>query len=56
VEKGLLAKVNSTLEPLLGAEKFRAQVVAECDFSSGDQSEEVYDPAHSVITNEQHTK
>ena len=44
VERDLLTKINSTLEPLLGAEKFRAGVSVECDFTSGEQSEETYDP------------
>jgi flagellar M-ring protein FliF len=49
VEKGLLAKIQSTLEPLLGADRFRASVSAECDFSGGEQSEESFDPARSVM-------
>src|SRR5215469_11129805 len=56
VEKDLLAKVNTTLEPLLGPERFRSSVVAECDFSSGELSEETYDPSRSVMTSDQHTK
>jgi flagellar M-ring protein FliF len=53
VEKSLLAKIQSTLEPLLGADRFRASVSAECDFSSGDQSEESFDPARSVMVSSQ---
>jgi flagellar M-ring protein FliF len=53
VEKSLLAKIQSTLEPLLGADRFRASVSAECDFSSGEQSEESFDPARSVMVNSQ---
>jgi flagellar M-ring protein FliF len=53
VEKGLLAKIQSTLEPLLGADRFRASVSAECDFSSGEQSEETFDPARSVMLSSQ---
>lgn len=53
VEKSLLAKIQSTLEPLLGADRFRATVSAECDFSSGDQSEESFDPARSVMVSSQ---
>lgn len=49
IEKSLLAKIESTLEPLLGADRFRASVSAECDFSSGEQSEESFDPARSVM-------
>jgi flagellar M-ring protein FliF len=56
IEKSLVAKINATLEPLLGPERFRAAVVAECDFTSGDQSEEILDPGRSVITTEQRTK
>src|ERR1700691_268255 len=53
VEKGLLAKIQATLEPLLGADRFRASVAAECDFSSGEQSEETFDPARSVMVSSQ---
>jgi flagellar M-ring protein FliF len=49
VEGDLLAKINTTLEPLLGANKFRASVSVDCDFSGGEMSEEVFDPAHSVM-------
>jgi flagellar M-ring protein FliF len=53
VEKGLLTKIQSTLEPLLGSDRFRATVLAECDFSSGEQSEESFDPARSVMVSSQ---
>jgi flagellar M-ring protein FliF len=53
VEKSLLAKIQSTLEPLLGADRFHASVLAECDFSSGEQSEESFDPARSVMVSSQ---
>lgn len=56
VEADLLAKVNSTLEPLLGADKFRANVSVECDFTGGEQSEEIFDPAHSVMSTSQRTE
>ncbi|MEJ7608008.1 MAG: flagellar basal-body MS-ring/collar protein FliF [Bryobacteraceae bacterium] len=56
IERDLLTKINVTLEPLLGAEKFRAGVSVECDFSSGEQSEETYDPEKSVMTNSQKTE
>src|SRR5271165_1756572 len=56
LETDLLTKVNSTLEPLLGAEKFRANVSVECDFTGGEQSEEIYDPAHSVMSTSQRTE
>jgi len=56
VETDLLSKINSTLEPLLGAEKFRAGVSVECDFTGGEQSEEIFDPARSVMTSSQRTE
>jgi flagellar M-ring protein FliF len=56
VEADLLAKINSTLEPLLGAEKYRAGVSVECDFTGGELSEEIFDPARSVMLSSQHTE
>ena len=56
LEHDLLAKINSTLEPLLGADKFRATASVECDFSSAEQNDETFDPAKSVITNSQKTE
>lgn len=53
VEADLLSKVNSTLEPLLGREKFKAGISVDCDFSGGEQSEEIYDPARSVMLSSQ---
>ncbi len=50
IEKSLTEKVNATLEPLLGPGRFRAGVSVECDFTSSEQSEEVYNPEQSVIT------
>ena len=56
VERDLVAKINTTLEPLLGAEKFRAGASVECDFTSGEQSEETFDPAKSVMVTSQRTE
>ncbi len=56
VEKDLLLKINSTLEPMMGVEKFRANVSADCDLTSGEQSEETYDPTRSVMTTSQRTE
>ena len=44
IERDLIAKISSTLEPLLGPEKFRAGASVECDFTSGEQSEEIFRP------------
>src|SRR5260370_29662458 len=56
IEKDVLVKVNSTLEPLLGPAKFRAGVSVECDFSGGEQSEETFDPNKSVMISSQKTE
>jgi flagellar M-ring protein FliF len=56
IERDLLAKIESTLDPLLGPGKFRAGVSAECDFSSGEQSEETFDPTRSVMVTSQKTE
>ncbi len=56
VERDLLVKLNSTLEPLLGTDKYRAGVTVDCDFTSGEQSEETFDPTKSVMTTSQKTE
>ena len=56
VESDLLSKINTTLEPLLGSDKFRAGVSVDCDFSAGDQSEELYDPAKTVMVTSQRSE
>lgn len=53
IERDLVAKVNNTLEPLLGPDRFRAAVSIECDWNRGEQSEESYDPAREAILNSQ---
>ncbi len=56
VERDLLAKVNATLEPLMGPKRFRAAVSVDCDLSTVEQSEESYDPARSVMTTSQRSE
>ncbi len=56
IERDLLAKINSTLDPLLGPDKFRAGVFVDCDFTSGEQSEETLDPSRSVMLTSQKTE
>lgn len=53
VERDLLQKINATLDPLLGPERYRASVSAECEINSGEQSEETLDPTHSVMVQSQ---
>jgi flagellar M-ring protein FliF len=56
IEKDLRTKIQSTLDPLLGSEKYRAGLSVECDITSGEQSEETFDPAKSVMVNSQKTE
>ena len=55
VERDLQNKIAATLDPLLGADHFRAGVSADVDLTSGEQSEETFDPAKSVMTTSQKT-
>jgi flagellar M-ring protein FliF len=50
------AKITSVLDPLLGSEKYRASVDIDCDLTSGEQSEETFDPSHSVLTSSQRSE
>jgi len=56
VEAELLAKINEELTPLLGADRFRASINVDCDFTSSEQSEETYDPAKSAVLSSQSTE
>lgn len=56
LERDLLAKINSVLDPLLGGDKYRSSVEVDCDQTSGEQSEESFDPTHSVMTTSQRTE
>lgn len=56
IEKDLTAKINNTLEPLLGSGKFRSGVSIECDMTTGEQSEETFDPSKSVMISSQRTE
>jgi flagellar M-ring protein FliF len=56
VETDLVAKIGVTLGALLGPEKFRAGVSVDCDFTGGELSEEIFDPARSVMLTSQRTE
>jgi flagellar M-ring protein FliF len=56
VEHDLETKIAATLEPLLGADHFRVGVSADVDLTSGEQSEEVFDPQKSVMLTSQTTE
>ena len=56
VEQDLTAKLNATLEPLVGSGRYRAAVSADTDLTSGEQSEEHFDPTQSVMVTSQKTE
>ena len=56
IEHDLVTKINDTLEPLLGADKFRAGASVDCDLTSGEQQEETFDPDKSVMVSSQKTE
>jgi flagellar M-ring protein FliF len=49
IEADLMTKVNATLEPLIGPDKYRAGITVDCDFTRAEQSEESLDPTKSVM-------
>ncbi|HWQ56919.1 MAG TPA: flagellar basal-body MS-ring/collar protein FliF [Bryobacteraceae bacterium] len=53
IERELTRKIRGTLEPLLGAGRFETGVSVECDLTSGERSEEMYDPERSVMLTSQ---
>ncbi len=56
MEADVIAKISATLEPLLGADKYRAGASVECDYSGAEQSEEIFDPARSVMVSSQRSE
>jgi flagellar M-ring protein FliF len=56
LERDMLGKISSTLEPLLGTGRFRASVAIDCDLTSGEESSEKYDPDQTVMLNSTKTE
>ena len=56
VEHDLVEKISAVLDPFLGHERYRAGVSVDCDITSGEQSEETFDPTKSVMANSQKTE
>lgn len=53
VERELLTKINSILEPVVGAANFKAQVSAEVDFTWVEETEEQYNPDLPAVRSEE---
>jgi flagellar M-ring protein FliF len=56
VESELLAKIDTALSLLLGPDRFRASVSADCDFTSSEENEESVDSAKSAVLTSQTTE
>lgn len=56
LERDVQMKVAQTLEPLLGTDHFRVGISADIDLTSGEQSEEIFDPDKSVMVSSQTTQ
>ncbi len=50
IEREIVRKVIETLEPNVGAGGLRANAVVECDWDSGEQTEEILDPDAVLMT------
>jgi flagellar M-ring protein FliF len=55
-ESSLTARLISTLEPVVGADKIRASVNVDYDQGSTEESQEKYDPTVSAVLSEQKTQ
>ena len=56
LESEMQAKLSAALEPLLGPGKFRTGVNIDCDFTSVDQNDEIYDSSQAATTSTQTTE
>jgi flagellar M-ring protein FliF len=56
VEHDLLQKITSTLDPLLGRDRYRASMSVDVDLASAEQNEETVDPDRSVMLQSQKTE
>lgn len=53
LESGLVKRIGSLLEPLLGIDRFRAEVSADIDFTQVEQTDEVFNPDLPAMRSEQ---
>ncbi|UTA49644.1 flagellar M-ring protein FliF [Simiduia sp. 21SJ11W-1] len=53
MEDDLVARINSILEPIVGAGKYRAEVAAEVDFTQVEQADEIFNPDLPAVRSEQ---
>lgn len=52
-EQQIISRINGLLEPIIGSNKFRAEVAADIDFSEIEQADEMFNPDFPAIRSEQ---
>jgi flagellar M-ring protein FliF len=55
LEKKYLKRINNILEPILLAENFKVEITADVDFTSQEQTSEIFTPDQAAIRSEQMT-
>jgi flagellar M-ring protein FliF len=53
VEEQIASRVNGILEPILGADRYRAEVSADIDFTAVEQAAETFNPDLAAVRSEQ---
>lgn len=53
LENRLVKRIGSILEPIIGADRFRAEVAADIDFTKVEQTDEMYNPDLPAVRSEQ---
>ena len=53
LESHYVKRIESILAPIVGADSVKAQVVADLDFTSSEQTQESYDPERTAVRSEQ---
>ncbi len=53
VEKKIINRIQALLDPIVGGERFRAEVAAQVDFNQVEQAEEMFNPDLPAVRSEQ---
>lgn len=53
VEKKIISRIQALLDPIIGSDRFRAEVAAQVDFNQVEQAEEMFNPDLPAIRSEQ---
>lgn len=53
VEKKIISRIQALLDPIIGSDRFRAEVAAQVDFNQVEQAEEMFNPDLPAVRSEQ---